>query len=209
MVTYFAPLLKSVHFVISKRNKIELASLQEPFGLRIIFVYEGSVFSNFFLLDYTLQKNNIDQYIRRQVREGKFCTPSKRGNPVYSTSASQYYWEGIYVIALVRRICLLNLLRRICMSALLRRRHQVSPESRFSTTLGIHSLQSRKCSFFNLFTFANTFHDNIIVDIVWSICLCHSVALYVALRATLHLLMTKKHFDIFVASESEARNHAS
>ena len=86
------------------------------------------------------KKNNIAQYVRRQVREGKFCTPSKRGNPVYSTSASQHCWEGIYVNALLRRICLLNLLRRICMSALLRRRHQVSPKSRFSTTLGIHSL---------------------------------------------------------------------
>ena len=53
MVTYFAPLLKNVHFVISKRNKIELASSQEPFGLIIIFVEgEGSVFSNFLLLNW-------------------------------------------------------------------------------------------------------------------------------------------------------------
>ena len=104
------------------------------------------------------KKTNIAQYIRKQVREGKLCIPSKRGNPVYGTSASQHCWDGVYVLALLRRICMLNLLRRICMLALLkrfwmlallrrfcmlallRRRHQVSPESRFSTTLGIHSL---------------------------------------------------------------------
>ena len=77
MVTYFAPLLKNVHFVISKRNKIELASSQEPFGLIIIFV-EGMRVQNFSLQQFSL--------VRLSFYHGR-CKTQTKVNRVASMSS--------------------------------------------------------------------------------------------------------------------------